>query len=220
MRNASGYAQCSSIYLFAIGLLYLYLPLSLHCSASCLYRSDTHYQLHILDAGCPGSGRRARSCGRQQPPARGAGYPPYRGAGCQGGGLAGKGCALYVNCSRLRGSGRRAQCVDASSAADLDNEQRRLTSFAGATVVWIAIDYTAAGLAAVADQPRAGAAAAVRLSCCAHYPPMYCAGIVYAGTSAAVWRCCTLHIIVQGTSCRTQAWSFPGLHREPCGPAS
>jgi hypothetical protein len=99
--------------------------------------------------------------------------------------------------------------VDASSAADLDNKQRRLTCFAGATVVWIAIDYTAAGLAAVADQPRAGAAAAVRLSYCAQYPPMYCAGMVYAGNSAAVLRCCTLHIICPGYLMPNPGLEFP-----------
>ena len=65
--------------------------------------------------------------------------------------------ALVISQSSLCGGSGHAQCVHASGAADLN--------CAGATVVWVAIDNTAAGLAAVADQPRAGAAAAVRATC-------------------------------------------------------
>ena len=72
-----------------------------------------------------------------------------------------KGAGALFHRSGLCGSVQQGQCVHDSSAADLNIVQQQRGSVAGATVVWVAIDNVAAGLAAVADQPRAGAAAAV-----------------------------------------------------------
>jgi hypothetical protein len=75
-----------------------------------------------------------------------------------------KGARVH-RCTKLCDSSRRAQRAHASNAADLEKVQQWVGSCAGATVVWVAIDNIVAGLAAVADQPRAGAAAAVCVTC-------------------------------------------------------